>query len=100
MFGLGRRCKVRHAFVDPQLLQRVRLEIAAHGDGELSFDGLPDVGPDKLRAHLERLFYAGELAADARIEAGGLVLKPRRLTPYGVLAMHAGIARGRAPRAA
>ena len=91
---------MRHAIVDPDLLQRIRLEISAqHGHGDLDLGGLSDVDPDRLRAHLERLFYGGELAAEARIESGGLALKPLRLTPYGVLAMHAGISKGRTRRA-
>lgn len=87
---------MRHGFVDQELLQRVRLELAANrGDGTPEFAGLPDIGPDKLKLHLERLFYSGELSAEARIDSAGLHLKPLRLTPYGVLAMHARLSRAR-----
>lgn len=86
---------MRHGFIDPDLLQRLRLEIAAHRFGDSDLPVLPGVASDDLRLHLERLFYGGELAAEARIESNGLRLKPLRLTPYGVLAMHAGIARSR-----
>lgn len=90
---------MHHGFVDPELLQRIRLEIAAHPEEAFDLSDLPDVGPDTIRLHLARLFYGGELAAEARIDSGGLQLKPLRLTPYGVLAMHAGIARARTRRA-
>lgn len=89
---------MRHTFVNADLLQRIRLEIASQHGGELDLDGLRDVSRDKLKTHLERLFYGGELDAEVRIETGGLELKPRRLSPYGVLAMHAGISKGHARR--
>lgn len=79
--------------IDPDVLQRVRLEIAAQGDGHPHFDNLADVGRGRLRVHLERLFYGGEIAADCRVRDGALDLVVRRLTPYGVLAMHANLAR-------
>jgi len=90
---------MRHTIYDPDLLQRIRLEIAASRDGGVRIEELPGVDAARLRAHVERLFYAGELAADARIDSAGLHLTPKRLTPYGVLAMHAGIAKSRARRA-
>lgn len=90
---------MRHAFCDPDVLQRIRLEIAACPDREIGLDGLADVGADKLKLHLERLFYGGELVADAHVGPDGLRITPRRLTPYGVLAMHAALAKGRARRA-
>lgn len=79
--------------IDPALLQRIRLEIAAQSDGPSRFDNLADVGRGRLRVHLERLFYGGEIAADCRVRDGGLALEVRRLSPYGVLAMHAELAR-------
>lgn len=84
--------------IDPDLLQRIRLEIAAQPDGQPLFDNLADVGRERLRVHLDRLFYGGEIAADCQVKSGGLDLKVRRLTPYGVLAMHAGLARGHSIR--
>lgn len=75
--------------IDPALLQRIRLEISAQPDGSPHLDGLADVGCERLRVHLERLFYGGEIAADCCIASGCLRLDVRRLTPYGVLAMHA-----------
>lgn len=83
--------------IDPDLLQRIRLDIAAQPDGQPQFETLADVGRDRLRVHLERLFYGGEIAADCFVKAGVLELKVRRLTPYGVLAMHAALARGHSP---
>lgn len=80
--------------IDPKLLQRIRLEIASQPDGLSRLDSLADVGRGRLRVHLERLFYAGEIAAECRVRDGGLELEVRRLTPYGVLAMHAELARG------
>lgn len=79
--------------IDPMLLQRVRLEIAGEPDGHPRLDGLADVGRDRLRVHLERLFFAGEISADCSVRGGQLRLEVRRLTPYGVLAMHAQLAR-------
>lgn len=79
--------------IDSDLLQRIRVEIASQGDGGLDFGNLADVGRGRLRVHLERLFYGGEVAASCRIDAGELDLQVRRLTPYGVLAMHAEFAR-------
>lgn len=79
--------------IDPGLLQRVRMEIAAQPDGNPQFHRLADVGRGRLRAHIERLFYGGEIAADCQVVGGSLELKVRRLTPYGVLAMHATLAR-------
>jgi len=84
---------VAYLSIDPELLQRVRLEIAAHLDGQPHFAGLAEVGRDRLRIHLERLFYGGEVAADCSVAGGMLQLDVRRLTPYGVLAMHAALAR-------
>jgi hypothetical protein len=84
---------VAYLSIDPQLLQRIRLEIAAQPDGSPRFAMLADVGRERLRVHLERLFYGGELAAACSIASGGLVLDVRRLTPYGVLSMHAEMAR-------
>ena len=86
--------------IDSDLLQRIRLEIAAQPDGQPHFDNLADVGRDRLRAHIERLFYGGEVAAHCQVKAGGLELKVQRLTPYGILAMHAGLARGQSVRRA
>ena len=83
--------------IDPDLLQRIRLEIASQSDGPPQLDNLADVGRDRLRVHLERLFYAGEIAAECFVKAGVLELEVRRLTPYGVLAMHAALARGHKP---
>lgn len=91
---------MHHGFIDPEILQRLRLEIAAHSLDESELPELSGVAPDQVRLHMERLFYGGELSAEARIESNGLRLKPLRLTPYGVLAMHAGIARARTRRAA
>lgn len=79
--------------IDPEILQRVRLEIASQPDGNPRLDALADVGRDRLRMHVERLFYGGEIAADCHVQGGCLELNVRRLTPYGVLAMHAGLAR-------
>lgn len=84
--------------IDPALLQRVRLEIAAQPDGSPGFDRLADVGRERLRVHLERLFFGGELAAHCSVIDGRLDLDVRRLTPYGVLAMHAELARDRSMR--
>lgn len=84
--------------IDPDLLQRIRLEIAAQPDGRPNFDNLADVGRERLRVHLDRLFYGGEIAAECQVKSGGLELQVRRLTPYGVLAMHAGLARGQSIR--
>lgn len=84
--------------IDPDLLQRIRLEIAAQPDGQPQFDRLSDIGRDRLRVHLERLFYGGEVAAECHVKSGGLELNVRRLTPYGVLAMHAALARGQSVR--
>lgn len=84
--------------IDPDLLQRIRLEIAAQPDGPPPFDGLADVGRDRLRLHVERLFFGGEIAAECHVKSGGLELKVHRLTPYGVLAMHAALARGQSVR--
>ena len=79
--------------IDPELLQRIRLEIAAQPDGRPHFEKLADVGRSRLRAHLQRLFFGGELAADCCVSGGELQLEVRRLTPYGVLAMHAQLTR-------
>ncbi|MDO9487026.1 MAG: hypothetical protein Q7J32_01525 [Sphingomonadaceae bacterium] len=79
--------------IDPALLQRVRLEIAAQADGPPRLEGLADVGRDRLRVHIERLFYGGEVAAECSVAGGLLQLVVRRLTPYGVLALHARLAR-------
>ena len=84
--------------IDSHLLQRIRLEIAAQPDGQPHFDNLADVGRERLRVHLDRLFYGGEIAAECHVKSGGLELQVRRLTPYGVLAMHAGLARGQSVR--
>ena len=83
--------------IDSDLIQRLRLEIAAQPDRQPHFDNLADVGRDRLRIHLERLFYGGEIAADCEVNSGGLELLVRRLTPYGVLAMHAALARTHSP---
>jgi hypothetical protein len=85
---------VAYLSIDSDLLQRIRLEIAAQPEGQPHFDNLADVGRDRLRVHLERLFYGGEIAAECSVKSGGLELHVRRLTPYGVLAMHAALARG------
>ncbi len=79
--------------IDPELLQRVRVAIASQPDGEPRFSALADVGRERLRVHIERLFYGGEIAADCRVQAGCLELTVQRLTPYGVLAMHASLSR-------
>lgn len=79
--------------IDPALLQRLRLAIASQTDGRLRLEKLADVGRERLRVHLERLFYGGEIAGDCRVTDGMLELEVRRLTPYGVLAMHADLAR-------
>ena len=79
--------------IDSDLLQRVRVAIASQPDGSPQFDRLADVGRDRLRVHIERLFYGGEIAADCRVQGGCLALTVRRLTPYGVLAMHASLSR-------
>ncbi|MFC3711597.1 hypothetical protein ACFOMD_03380 [Sphingoaurantiacus capsulatus] len=79
--------------IDPELLQRVRVAIASQPDGNPQFGRLADVGRERLRIHIERLFYGGEIAADCRVQGGCLDLSVRRLTPYGVLAMHAGLSR-------
>lgn len=84
--------------IDPALLQRVRLAIASQSDGCLRLEQLADVGRERLRIHLERLFYGGEIAGHCRIADGALELEVRRLTPYGVLAMHAELARDPAIR--
>ena len=84
--------------IDPDLLQRIRLEIAAQPDGRPQFDRLADVGRDRLRMHIERLFFGGEIAAECQVRSGGLDLEVHRLTPYGVLAMHAALARGQSAR--
>lgn len=84
--------------IDSDLLQRIRLEIASQPDGHPHFDNLADIGRDRLRVHVERLFYGGEIVADCEVRSGGLELKVRRLTPYGVLAMHAALARGHSVR--
>lgn len=89
---------MRYIFMDADLLQRIRLEIASQHGAELDFSGLRDVSPDRLKAHIERLFYGGELDAEVRSESGGLDIKPKRLSPYGVLAMHVGISKDRARR--
>lgn len=79
--------------IDPALLQRVRLAIAAQTDEHARLETLADVGGERLHLHLERLFYGGEIAGDCRMVAGALRLAVRGLTPYGVLAMHAELAR-------
>lgn len=85
--------------IDPDLLQRIRLEIAARSDGQDQLGALADIGRDRLKVHLQRLFYGGELNAECRVNAGELHLDVRRLTPYGVLAMHAQLTRSSVRRA-
>jgi len=84
---------VAFSSIDPALLQRVRLALAAQTDEHPRFEPLADVGDDRLRLHLERLFYGGEIAGECSMVAGALRLAVRGLTPYGVLAMHAELAR-------
>lgn len=84
--------------IDPELLQRIRLEIASQPEGRPRFENLADVGRGRLRVHLERLFYGGEIAAECRVHGDGLELEVKRLTPYGVLAMHATLAKNASER--
>jgi len=90
--------------VDRGLLQLIRLEVSLFGRRAAGLPCLAEVDPAVLKAHVERLFYGGEIAGACRLGADGLEIEIHGLTPYGLLEMHAHRAReegaGRAGRRA
>ena len=75
--------------LDHGLLQLIRLEISLFGRAANGLPCLSGVDPAKLRMHVERLYYGGEIAGSAKLGPDGLTIEIQGLTPYGLLAMHA-----------
>jgi hypothetical protein len=73
--------------LDPDLLQLIRQEIALFGGCSDLGTKLAFVEEDRLRSHLDRLFYGGEIEAACTFGAHGLELQVKGLTAQGVQRM-------------
>lgn len=85
--------------LDPDLLQRIRVHLAAYPRTNYRPFVLARIDPYRMRCHLIRLLCSGELDAQMTY-SDRLELTVRGLTPYGLLTMEAVKARsGRPPSA-
>ena len=72
---------------DPELLQLIRQEIALFSGQVDLRANLHFVDEAMLRAHIERLFYGGEIEARCSLGASGLDLDIHGLTAIGLRRM-------------